>query len=77
MEGRGGKGKRGEGKGGEERRMEGRRVECKMAGLEFFYIFIYFLLNIFKDCIQPFGHEMLSRVRLRGINAHNVSPPAH
>ena len=35
-----------------------------------------FFLNIFQDCIQPFGHEMLSWVRLRDINAHSVSPPA-
>ena len=26
--------------------------------------------------MQPFGHEMLSWVRLRDINAHSVSPPA-
>ena len=33
-------------------------------------------LNISPDCIPPFGHEMLScGVRLRGINAHSVSPP--
>ena len=38
--------------------------------------FFFFFLNIFQDCIQPFGHEMLSWVRLRGINAHSVSPPA-
>ena len=31
-------------------------------------------LNLFQDCKQPFGHEMLSWVRLRGINAHSVSP---
>ena len=35
----------------------------------------HFLINIFQDCIQPFGHEMLSWVRLCGINAHSVSPP--
>ena len=35
-----------------------------------------FFLNIFQDCIQSIGHEMLSWVRLRGINAHSVSPPA-
>ena len=28
------------------------------------------------DCIQSFGHEMLSWVRLCGINAYSVSPPA-
>ena len=33
-------------------------------------------LNIFQDCTQPFGHEMLSWVRLHGINAHNGSPHA-
>ena len=32
--------------------------------------------KIFQDYIQTFGHEMLSWVRLRGINAHSVSPPA-
>ena len=32
-----------------------------------------FFLNIFQDCIQPFGHEMLSWVRLLGINTHTVS----
>ena len=37
---------------------------------------LLFFLNIFQDGIQPFGHEMLSWVRLRGINAHSVSPPA-
>ena len=31
---------------------------------------------VFQDCIQPFGNEMLSWVRLHGINAHSVSPPA-
>ena len=36
----------------------------------------FFFLNIFQDCIQPFSHEMLSWVRLHGINAHSVSPPA-
>ena len=35
-----------------------------------------FFLNIFQDCIQPFGHEMLSWVRLHGINSHSVSPPS-
>ena len=37
--------------------------------------FIFFL-NIFQNCIQSFGHEMLSwvRVRLLGINAHSISP---
>ena len=29
---------------------------------------------IFHDCIQPFGHEMLSWVRLHGINARIFSP---
>ena len=32
-----------------------------------------FFLNVFQDCIQPFGREMLSWVKLRGINAHSVS----
>ena len=36
---------------------------------------MFFFLNIFQACIQPFGQEMLSWVRLRGINAHSVSPP--
>ena len=39
-------------------------------------VIFFFFLNIFQDCIQPIGHEMLSWVRLRGINAHSVSPPA-
>ena len=43
---------------------------------EVYEIFVEFWSNIFQDCIQPFGHEMLSWVRLRGINAHSVSPPA-
>ena len=30
--------------------------------------------NLFQNCMQPFGHEMLSWVRLRGINSHNVTP---
>ena len=36
----------------------------------------FFFLTIFQDCIQPFGYEneMLSWVRLRGSNAHGVSP---
>ena len=34
----------------------------------------YFFLNIFQDCRQPSGQEMLSSVRQRGINAHSVSP---
>ena len=38
--------------------------------------YLSFFLNIFQDCIKSFGHEMLSWVRLRGINAHSVSPPA-
>ena len=38
------------------------------------YIY-HFFLNIFQDCIQPIGHEMLSWVRLRGINAHTLSHP--
>ena len=33
-----------------------------------------FFLNVFQDCIQPFGYEMLSWVRLRGINAHMSHP---
>ena len=33
-------------------------------------------LNIIQDCLQPFGHEMLPWVILRGINAHSVSPQA-
>ena len=36
----------------------------------------FFFLNIFQDCIQPFGHEMLFWMRLRGIKAHSVSLPA-
>ena len=37
----------------------------------------HFFINIFQDCVQPFGHEIhYTRVRLRGINAHSVSPPA-
>ena len=40
-------------------------------------ITLIFLLNIFQDGIQPFGHEMFSWVRLRGINARSVSLPAH
>ena len=32
--------------------------------------------NVFLDYLQPYGHEMLSWVRLRGINAHSFSPPA-
>ena len=39
------------------------------------YLYIFFP-NIFQDCLQPFGNKMLSRVRLRGINAHSVTPPA-
>ena len=37
-----------------------------------------FPLNIFQDCIQPFklGHEILSWLRLRCINAHRISLPA-
>ena len=39
---------------------------------------ITIFLNIFQDSIQPFGHDMLmlSWVRLHGINAHSISPPA-
>ena len=40
------------------------------------YMKYMFFPNIFQDCIQPFGHEMLSWVRLRGINAPSVSTPA-
>ena len=41
-----------------------------------FRYFIHNSINIFfyQDCIQPFGHEMLSWVRLRGIDAHSTSP---
>ena len=28
-------------------------------------------LNVFQDNIQPYGHEMLGRVRLSGINSHS------
>ena len=45
-----------------------------------FQRFMTFWSNIFlQDCIQPFGHKMLSwvrlRGRLRGINTHSVLPP--
>ena len=33
-----------------------------------------FFLNVFQDAYSHFGHEMLSWVRLREINAHSVSP---
>ena len=50
--------------------------ECSVwGGMDGFISLFLFFLNILQVC-QPFGHEMLSQVRLHGINAHSVSLPA-
>ena len=38
--------------------------------------YLFFFLNMLQDylALEPYRHEMLSWVKLRGINAHSVSP---